>query len=301
MEGSLQIYREPPEHAESSARAGSAAPSPPLSADSSLEAVLSAWNDATLRLQTTHELLRAEVSRLTDELEAKNRELDRQNRLADLGRMASHVAHEVRNSLVPVTLYMSLLKRRLENDLESLQILSKVEAGFTTLDATVNDLLNFASHREPHWSSFAVRGLIDDICEALNPQLEAQSITVTADVPLGMQLHADREMLRRAILNLMLNAIDAMPSGGELVITSFDGPAGFELEIADSGPGVEAEQLDQVFDPFFTTKENGTGLGLAIVNRIAETHGGRLVARNCPEGGAAFTLEIPRRVLRAAA
>jgi signal transduction histidine kinase len=272
-----------------------------LNENSSLETVLAAWNEATLRLQETHEVLQAEVGRLTKELEAKNHELARQNRLADLGRMASHVAHEVRNNLVPVTLYLSLLKRRLTADAGSMDILFKIEAGFTALDVTVNDLLNFTSHREPHWRAFPVRQLVDEVCEALGPQLDAQAIRVSTDVPPHLLLSADREMLRRAVLNLVLNAIDAMQEGGQLLFTSFDGPQGFELEIADSGPGLNEEQLRKVFDPFYTTKSDGTGLGLAIVHRIAESHGGRVIARNCAEGGAAFTIEIPRHALGAAA
>ena len=272
-----------------------------LDENSSLETVLAAWNEATLRLQETHEVLQAEVGRLTKELEAKNHELARQNRLADLGRMASHVAHEVRNNLVPVTLYLSLLKRRLSEDAGSTDILFKIEAGFTALDVTVNDLLNFTSHREPHWRAFPVRQLVDEVCEALGPQLDAQMIRVSSDVPPHLMLNADREMFRRAVLNLVLNAIDVMQDGGQLVFTSFDGPQGFELEIADSGPGLNEEQLRKVFDPFYTTKSEGTGLGLAIVHRIAESHGGRVTARNCPEGGAAFTIEIPRHALGAAA
>ena len=150
----------------------------PLGDEPSLAAILAAWNDATLRLEQTHAALQGEVARLTNELEEKNRELARQNRLADLGRMASHVAHEVRNSLVPVALYMSLLRRRLADDAGSLDVLAKVEAGFTALDATVNDLLNFTSHREPQWRSFIVQDLVEEIFESLAPQLEAQGIDV---------------------------------------------------------------------------------------------------------------------------
>ena len=95
---------------------------PLLGDDPSLAAILEAWTDATLRLQHTHESLQAEVARLTDELAAKDEELARENRLADLGRMAAHVAHEVRNSLVPVNLYMSLLRRRLTDDSGSLDV-----------------------------------------------------------------------------------------------------------------------------------------------------------------------------------
>ncbi len=272
-----------------------------LSAESSLDEVLAAWNEATVRLEHTHKALQGEVGRLTDELEIKNRELARENRLADLGRMAAHVAHEVRNSLVPVALYLSLLRRRLSEDAGSLDVLTKVETGFNALDTTVNDLLNFTAHREPQWHTFLIGDLIEEVCEALSPQTDAQAIEVSIDVPPNTAVTADREMFRRALINLVLNSIDVMPRGGEVVITSFDGPTGFELEVADSGPGLSSEQLGHVFDPFFTTKSSGTGLGLSIVHRIAEAHGGRVTAQNCPDGGAAFTIEIPRQTMRAAA
>jgi signal transduction histidine kinase len=274
-----------------------------LDAQSDLQTVLSAWHGATLRLEQTHETLRQEVRRLTDELEAKNRELARKNRLADLGQMASHVAHEVRNSLVPVTLYLSLLRRRLSEDPMNRDLLDKLAVGFTALDATVNDLLHFTGEREPQSRPMDVRTLVDDVLQSLAPQFDAQGIDVTVDVPLGQRLWADHDMLRRCVLNLTLNALDAMPDGGQLVVTSVAGPRGFELEIADSGPGLSDEARRRMFEPFFTTKSSGTGLGLAIVNRIAEAHGGEILACNCPEGGAAFTLRIPTatHVLEAAA
>jgi signal transduction histidine kinase len=92
-----------------------------------------------------------------------------------------------------------------------------------------------------------------------------------------------------------------MPQGGELTITSWQDRFAYELEVADSGPGFDSEQREKLFEPFFTTKDNGTGLGLAIVGRIAEVHGGEVRAVNCPQGGAAFTLRIPRRAWEAAA
>jgi signal transduction histidine kinase len=269
--------------------------------DVDLETVLAAWHTATVRLERTHEMLCAEVARLTKELELKNRELARKNRLADLGQMASHVAHEVRNNLVPVSLYLSLLRRRLSADAGSQDILAKVEAGFTALDVTVNDLLNFTAHRNPQWQTFVVGDVVEEVCESLGPQLEAQRIDVEIDVPPNTLLTADREMVRRALLNLVLNAVDVMPDGGDLVITSYDGARGLELEVADSGPGLSEEDQRRVFEPFYTTKPNGTGLGLAVVYHVAEAHGGTVTAANCPEGGAAFTMKFPRKTMRAAA
>lgn len=267
-----------------------------------LETVLAAWHGATVRLEHTHEALRGEVQRLTKELEIKNRELARKNRLADLGQMASHVAHEVRNNLVPVSLYLSLLRRRLSDNQGDLDVLEKIEAGLLSLDATVNDLLHFTAERDPRREGFALKFLVDEVCGSVAPQLAAQGIKAVIDVPPATTALADRAMLHRALLNLVLNAIDAMPDGGDLVITSYDGSEGLEIEVADSGPGFSDEVCSRVFEPFFTTKGSGTGLGLSIVDRIAEGHGGSVIAMNCPEGGAAITICLPsRRVLEAAA
>src|SRR5262245_15199427 len=132
-----------------------------------LQTILTAWNEATDRLQQTHETLRAEVRRLSDELEAKNRELARKNRLADLGQIAAHVAHEVRNSLVPMKLYLSLLRRRLADDGGSLDILDNVLSGFTALEATVGDLLHFSSQRDPQRRQVPVPILLAEVRESL--------------------------------------------------------------------------------------------------------------------------------------
>jgi signal transduction histidine kinase len=261
--------------------------------DLDLQTILHAWNEATDRLQHTHEALRAEVRRLTAELEAKNRELARQNRLADLGQMAAHVAHEVRNSLVPMKLYLSLLRRRISEDTGSVEVLDKVSAGFTALEATVSDLLHFSSDREPESRPFDISAMLSEVCQSLAPQLEAQGISTDIDCAANLAIRADRDMLRRAVLNLVLNALDAMPDGGQLVITVCRSSRGIEIEVADSGPGIDESLFDRVCEPFFTTKASGTGLGLAIVDRIASAHGGQVRIANCPEGGASFTLSIP--------
>lgn len=266
-----------------------------LNADSNLEAVLAAWHSATLRLEQTHEALRAEVSRLTDELEVKNRELARKNRLADLGQMASHIAHEVRNNLVPVALYLSVLRRRIAHDDHCIEALDKVESGVKALDATVNDLLNFAAERDPRLAPVALRSLIDELCTSLAPQLAAQSIELITDLSEELSVLADRDMLRRAVLNVSLNALDAMPDGGRLTIRGWHELETIVIEVADTGVGLSDEACRRAFEPFYTTKSTGTGLGLAIVYRTAEAHGGEVTVRNSSEGGAAFTIRLPQR------
>jgi signal transduction histidine kinase len=273
----------------------------PLDSSADLETVLAAWHTATVRLEQTHEALRAEVERLTDELALKNRELARKNRLADLGQMASHIAHEVRNNLVPVTLYMSLLRRRIGADPGSLEVLDKIAAGFTALDVTVNDLLNFTADRDPHWQTFAVKKLAEEVLGSLAPQLVAQRIEPVVTAGEGLVTTADRDMVRRAILNLVLNALDVMPSGGTLTLGATDDQRGVSISVGDSGPGMSEEARRRAFEPFFTTKPGGTGLGLAIVYRVAEAHGGQAAGENRPGGGAIFTLTIPHPAQEAVA
>ena len=275
-------------------------PSAALGPGSDLQVVLAAWHEATDRLQQTHEALRDEVSRLTDELEVKNRELARKNRLADLGQMASHVAHEVRNGLAPLTLYLSLLHRKAADNTEILSLLEKVDVCFAAVQNTVSDLLSFTSDRDPMYRTFEVDELVTEVCESLAPQLSAQGIAVEYSLSAGLTAYADRDMLRRGLLNLLLNAVDAMPTGGFLSITTCSTAKGVDLEVADSGPGIENEPA-RIFEPFFTTKSDGTGLGLAIVQRIADAHGGQVTATNCSMGGAAFTIHLPSRPLEAAA
>lgn len=287
----LRIF--PPIEEVGSAIPPAVAADPASFASLDLQTILCAWNEATDRLQHTHEALRAEVHRLNEELAAKNRELARKNRLADLGQMASHIAHEVRNSLVPMKLYLSLLRRRLDCDAGSRDVLDKIAAGFSALEATASDLLNFSADREPQCTAVEIAGLIHDVVQSLAPQLAAQRIETRVDTEPGITAVLDRDMLRRAIINLVLNALDAMPQGGELVVTSCRCHEALEIEVADSGPGVEEAAMERLFEPFFTTKSAGTGLGLAIVERIAEAHSGEVTVTNCPEGGAAFTLRLP--------
>ncbi len=183
----------------------------------------------------------------------------------------------------------------MSGDARSCDILEKIEAGLTALDAIVNDLLHFTADRQPQKTLFDTRQLIAEVCQSLQPQLTAQRIATDLDAPPGLQLLADRDMVRRALLNLVLNALDVMGDGGELVITGLQTAYGVEIEVADSGPGLAEDVIGRAFEPFFTTKHGGTGLGLAIVLRTAQAHDGEITAANCPEGGAAFTLKFPRQ------
>jgi signal transduction histidine kinase len=161
--------------------------------------------------------------------------------------------------------------------------------------------LDSKSTRKVHLAWVDAREIVDEVCRALEERLTASRIETTLDVPRQSLVLADHAMLRSAITSLATNAIEAMPDGGRLVITSYSGKQGFELEVADSGPGLSEEGLARAFEPFYTTKHGNAGLGLPVVRRIAQAHHGDVVAANCPEGGAAFTLRFPQKAHVAAA
>lgn len=260
-----------------------------------LQTLLSVWESATNRLEQTHRVLQEEVRRLTEELEFKNRELSRKNRLADLGQMAAHIAHEVRNGLVPVTVYLSMLRRRHADDAESNRIMGKMEGAFTAVDSIVSDLLQFTAQHPPQKQTTPLKRFCEDLLEPLAASAAAQAVSIGIDIPSDLNLDVDPAMLRRALLNLAFNAIDAMPVGGALCVRATQLGDSVNLEIADTGAGIPEAVLPRLFEPFFTTKGSGTGLGLAIVRRICEAHGGEIRVENAHQGGARFSIRIPTR------
>jgi signal transduction histidine kinase len=145
-----------------------------------------------------------------------------------------------------------------------------------------------------HWGTFPLRELVNEVCQPLAPQLSAQAVELVVDIPSNQMISADRDLFRRAVRNLVLNAVDAMPEGGSLMATSVAGPNAVELEIADTGPSLSDEERQEAFELLPTARRSGTGWGLAVVHHIVELHGGSVTAANCPEGGVAFTLRIPR-------
>ena len=151
------------------------------------------------------------------------------------------------------------------------------------------------------WGNFPLRELVEEVCRPLESRFSDQAIQVIIDIPANLSIAADRELLGRALRNLVQNAVEAMPNGGTLEATSVVAAEAIELEIADTGPALSEEQLHQAFELLPTAKRGGTGWGLAVVQRISELHGGQVTAANCPDGGVAFTLRIPRRAALEAA
>lgn len=262
-----------------------------------LGAIITAYNQVTEQLKGAHEKLLGEVARLREELARKNQQLRRRERLAALGELAAGVAHEIRNPLGGIRLFASLLEKEVADRPGALRLTGKIIKGVTSLEGIVSGILQFARPAEPNPAPLELDRLVHETVELALDRCEKQGLRIEVSKAVrNIDLFTDGMLLQRALLNLLLNAIDAAGPGGCVTVSARPGSAGrIMLSVADSGPGVPAELMDRIFNPFFTTKAAGTGLGLAIVHQIAEMLGGSVHAANRREGGAVFSLCLPRR------
>jgi PAS domain S-box-containing protein len=220
--------------------------------------------------------------------------LAQQAALARVGQMAAVVAHEVRNPLAGIKGAIQILMSRRSPGDGELPVMRDIVARIDALSDLINDLMVFARPRPPRLSVVELHALIADALTIVGRDASAQGVefTVTGE---DSAISADGEMVRAAILNLLLNAAQALGGSGRIeVVTARD--AGIAvISIRDSGPGIPVEIRDQIFEPFFTTKARGGGLGLPIARRTAELHGGSLTV-HCPEsGGTIMTMRLPVR------
>jgi two-component system, NtrC family, sensor kinase len=214
--------------------------------------------------------------------------LNRAERLAALGQLAAGVAHEIRNPLTAIRSTMQHLQRGFGAGEPSHHLVTEILGEVDRINTTLRELLRLSQPRELQKSEVDLRGLLCSAVELLQAQAGEQEVGVetvfgsAGSAPLAVR--GDAAHLRQVFLNLLLNALQSMPSGGRLEVkivpwlppSEDPNPRWVEIRIEDTGPGIPPDQLRKVFDPFFTTKRDGTGLGLPICHGIVEQHGGEI-------------------------
>ncbi len=228
-------------------------------------------------------------------------EAARTRRLASLGIMASEIAHQVRSPLGGIELYASLLKEKSTGDPQRLagEILSAVRRLYTTL----SHLLSFASEPTMTGDLLAVDSLIKDLQEYCRPLFTDARWEISFDCDSGLApIWGDRGLLAQALLNLIVNAKEAMPEGGVVKVCALLSPfsamngqihKAIEIKVGDQGSGISPENRERIFDPFFTTKTQGTGLGLAFTHKIISAHRGSIEITSIPVQGTQFSVFLP--------
>ncbi len=232
------------------------------------------------------------VRDLTD-LKAMQEELVRTHGLAVVGEMAATVAHEIKNPLAGISGAIQVLAEGMPKGDGRREVVGEILDQVHRLDRTVRDLLNFARPIAPVRQSLNLAESLNGAWSLLSPQSDAKGVRFSLDAAASMELRADPQLLRQVWINLFLNAIEAMPKGGEVVARVQPGET-VRIEIQDSGNGIDPAAIEKIWRPFFTTKTRGTGLGLPLVKKIVDAHGGRIWCESEPSKKTSFFVEIPR-------
>jgi PAS domain S-box-containing protein len=220
--------------------------------------------------------------------------LVQQAALARVGQMAAVVAHEVRNPLAGIKGAIQVLISRRPPDDAELPVMRDIVGRIDSLSDLINDLMLYARPRPPRLSEIELRSLVSDAVTIVRRDPSGQSIDIALESE-DVSAAVDAELIRETVLNLVLNAAQAMAGRGRIALTLRGSVDVATIEVRDNGPGIPIDIREQVFEPFFTTKARGGGLGLPIARRTAELHGGSL-ALECPDsGGTVVTLTLPIR------
>ncbi len=236
---------------------------------------------------------------VTNEVQMKE-EVERVSKLAETGQLAANIAHELRNPLSSIKGAAQLLRRGLPEAViaEHGEFLDMIVQEVNGLDRIATEFLEFSRVTPPEMRPVDVNAMLSRMLLFMSAYLADQEVRIVqafgADLP---ELPLDRSQIEQVVKNIVINAVQAMPHGGTLSVTTRRQMQTdtVEMEFADTGVGIPASKMDKICAPFFTTKTKGTGLGLAIVRKIVETHGGRLVIRSTPGEGSAFAIQLPVR------
>jgi PAS domain S-box-containing protein len=231
-----------------------------------------------------------------DSLESINTQLQVSERLAAVGRITAGVAHEVKNPLNSMRLWLENLKESLPPQVDdaALQAVHVLDAEIDRLDAVVKRFLDFSRPMDVRLEPTQLAELLKEVLEVARPQLERANVHVAKLLPIGVpEVFGDRALLKQAILNLVLNAVDAMPTGGQLQLTLNRRGDMAEITVGDTGKGIPVEHRQKVFQLFFTTTPGGSGIGLASTFRIVQLHNGSIDFTTEVGRGTTFRIELP--------
>ncbi|MBP1622749.1 MAG: integral rane sensor signal transduction histidine kinase [Acidobacteria bacterium] len=247
-------------------------------------------------LKEWNETLERKVEQRTAELKTVQAHLIQSAKLAGVGKLAAGVAHEINNPLTCVLTNSSLILSDLPPDDPRREDLQAIVDETLRCRKIVKGLLDFARQTKPQKQKLDLNKVAGDVIALVRNQASFQNISIDAELDPGIpSVLADADQMRQVVLNIILNAADAMPQGGKILVrSSFNSKSSRAvLRISDTGPGIPADIQDKMFEPFFTTKKTGTGLGLAIAYGIMERHKGSLIVESSPGRGTTIEVVLP--------
>jgi len=241
------------------------------------------------------------TSQRAREKEILERDLHQSEKMASMGRMVSGIAHEIRNPLGIIRSSSELLLgkfRRDEPKGSTTRILQAIFDESKRLSRTVNDFLDYSRPRTPKLEPVDVAQVMDQVALFFESKLQQQQVAFIKNYPPSAMVRGDRDLLYRALYNLVANALEGLEGPGRIRASMAINEKHLTINIEDNGPGFAQDALERLRDPFFTTKDTGTGLGLTIVDTILQGHGAQMHLGNNPEGGARVEIVFPAAVSR---
>lgn len=256
--------------------------------------IAGALSDRERRLRIEAEALASERDRALTELTATADGVRRADRLAALGTLTAGMAHEIRNPLGAIGGAAEILERDYPDGHPRREFLDILRREIARLKAIVGKYLDYSRPLVPELRPIDLNATVRSALDLVGKSAAGAAIALDANLAEGLSaVRADGGQMHQVLVNLLLNAVQAMPEGGTVEIRTWAEAGAAVVEVRDHGAGLPDVPVERLFEPFYTTKPAGTGLGLHVCRRIAVSHGGRLDATNAPGGGAAFRLELP--------
>jgi len=230
-------------------------------------------------------------------------EIEMSRRLSASGRLTRGVAHEVKNPINAIVLHLQLLQNKLQQvDPDTRRHMDIIGSEIYRLDRVVQILIDFTRPRDLHLEEIDLRRLLEDVVSLAVPDAEQHGVNVTCQLPPEpLSVRVDSDLMKQAILNVVLNGVQAMPQGGSLAVSARREEEMILTEIHDQGGGIPHELQDKIFELYFTTKKDGTGIGLAQTFQILQWHYGSVDFESVQGRGTTFRLRLPLAVSRSEA
>ncbi|MFC2149289.1 PAS domain-containing sensor histidine kinase, partial [Candidatus Auribacterota bacterium] len=229
-------------------------------------------------------------------------ELISKERLAALGELAAGIAHEIRNPLTSIKILINSLFSELPEKLKQAQDVNVINEEIERLNRIITQFLEFAKPQELIPEMVHIKNIITDTVTLVAPKIKQQNIALSIKCPQGLpHMHGDPSLLKQAFINLILNALQAMPEGGNLDISASRNGSAKSLDmirimLKDTGTGIVKENIKKLFTPFFTTKKEGLGLGLSVTQKIINEHGGKIEIESTVNKGTGVSVFIPVKI-----